>query len=406
MPPEKYKIRFGLAAIKAVGIKTIQEIITKREEGGEFTDIFDFSKRIDPKSVNKKSIEAFAKSGTFDSITDNRRQIHESYELLNAYCVQQHDEANSNQMTFFGELIDEEKSKPKLKQVQDWDKDERLLREFQAFGFFLLEHPLDDHIDVLRKRGCVFSDKITDDEFEDGDEVKFPGVIASTKHRSSPRGRFAYATISDPYGIYEIMIFDEELITQKRDLLEDGCQVLIRCMVRKDEGGIRILSKGIERLEEFIANTTEEDDPFEDIKKNKFRKKNPNAQQGQGGGSGGGQKWQKKEGSQGGGYGGNKGDQGGGGSSQGGSSSSASNIIKAVIEADFAAIEIAVNKRESIHEIKSFLTMRRSKGGSGKTTKVVFVISGQKIELPDKYVITQIDKDKLETIESVSVSTS
>ena len=386
MAPEKYKIRFGLAAIKAVGIKTIQDIVVEREKNGQFSDIFDFAKRIDPKSVNKKSVEAFAKSGTFDSIANNRRQIHESYDLLNAYSVQQHDEANSNQMTFFGELIDEEKAKPQLKQVIDWDKDERLLREFQAFGFFLLEHPLDDHIDALRKRGCVFSDKITDDEFEDGDEVIFPGVIAATKHRSSPKGRFAYATISDPYGIYEIMIFDEELITQKRDLLEDGCQVSIRCMVRKDEGGIRILSRGIERLEDFIANTTQEDEPFEDIKKNKFRKKNPNAQQGQGGqGQGGGQgggdnsggqKWQKKEG----GYG------GGGGANYGGSSNSSSSsstpVAAVVTNSDFDMVEISVSKRESILEIKSFLSLRKPKKVQTEPLKSYLSFLGKKSNFP------------------------
>lgn len=384
MSEEKYAIRFGLGAIKAVGIKMMQNVVDERSENGEFADIFDFAKRVDPKSVNKKSVEALAKSGSFDAIADNRHQIHESYDMISAYSAQQHNEANSNQMTFFGELIDEEKSKPQLKSVPDWDKESRLQKEFEAFGFFLMEHPLDDQVQALRKRGCVLSDKIERDEFDDGDEVKFPGVIAATKHRSSAKGRFAYATISDPYGIYEIMIFDEDLITQNRDLLEDGCQVLISCMVRKDEGGIRILARNLENLENFITNTQEEDEEFEDIKKNKIKKRSYN-NQGDSNSSQGKSGWKKKEKSD---------------------SAPSARATPVIVDSEFAIVVLTVNDRNSIHEIKSFLSVRRAKKHAQKTTKIVFVVGGKKIELPDEYIITKNDKRKLENISFVKVDAS
>lgn len=377
-PKEEYAIRFGLGAIKAVGIKMMEKVVEERKENGEFKDIFDFAKRIDPKSVNKKSIEALAKSGSFDSIADNRHQIHESYDLLSAYSAQQHDEANSNQMTFFGELIDEEKSKPQLKNVPDWDKNQRLQKEFEAFGFFLLEHPLDDLLDDLRKRGCVFSEKIEADEFDDGDEVKFAGVIAATKHRSSAKGRFAYGTVSDPFGIYEIMIFDEELITQNRDLLEDGCQVLLSCMVRKDEGGIRILTRGIQKLESFIESVMPEDEPYEDIKKNKFKKRDPNKQKNNEQNSGGNNNYKPKP-------------------------KETEVVARPVIESDYSLITISVSKRESIQALKSFLSIRQAKKDNKKTAKIFFDIAGQKIELPDQYVIIKSDVPKLQNIETVKL---
>ncbi len=387
-PKEEYAIRFGLGAIKAVGIKMMEKVVDERKENGESKDIFDFAKRVDPKSVNKKSIEALAKSGAFDSIANNRHQIHESYDRISAYSTQQHDEANSNQMTFFGELIDEEKSKPQLKNVPDWDKNEKLQKEFEAFGFFLLEHPLDDLLDDLRKRGCVFSEKIEIDEFDDGDEVKFAGVIAATKHRSSAKGRFAYGTVSDPFGIYEIMIFDEELITQNRDLLEDGCQVLLNCLVRKDEGGIRILTRGIQKLEDFIENTTAEDEPYEDIKKNKFKKRDPNKQNNNNGNNNGqnngNKNWQNNK----------------------SENKSAEYKPKPVIESDFSLITISVSKRESIQALKSFLSIRQAKKDNKKVAKIFFDIAGQKIELPDIYIITKNDIPKLKNIETVQVELS
>jgi hypothetical protein len=100
------------------------------------------------------------------------------------------------------------------------------------------------------------------------------GVVLSSKHRSSVRGRFAYLTISDPFGIYETMIFDEELITSSRDLLEDGSIVAIECLIRKDVGGARILIKGVSRLEDYIKNVKPSDKDFFDIKKIKTKKNN------------------------------------------------------------------------------------------------------------------------------------
>ena len=208
MAQEKYAIRFGLGAIKAVGLGIMEAAVTERNSRGKFKDVHDFAARMDAKAVSKKSIEALAKSGSLDSISNNRRQIFESFEMIVAFANQKKDEASSNQMSMFGALLDEKNSKPELKKVEDWSKEERLQKEFDAFGFFLNEHPLDDHLLELKKRGVVFSDKIEKDELQDSNLIKMAGVIAGSKHRSGPRGRFAYMTISDPLGIFEAMIFD------------------------------------------------------------------------------------------------------------------------------------------------------------------------------------------------------
>ncbi len=131
----KYAIRFGLGAIKAVGFNMIEEALKEREENGKFKNIYDFSQRVDPKSINKKSIEALAKSGSFDSLNNNRRQISESFDVLSAFANEAKEEANSNQMNLFGGIT-EEGSRPPLKSVVDWNKKQKLNCEFEAFGFF------------------------------------------------------------------------------------------------------------------------------------------------------------------------------------------------------------------------------------------------------------------------------
>ena len=268
-----FAIRFGLGAIKAVGLKMMENAVDERKKNGKFSDIYDFCSRLDPKAINKKSIEALAKSGTFDSISKNRQQIAESFDTLSAYAHQLNEAKTSNQMSLFGSAT-QSIPKPILKSLQPWNNIEILQKEFESFGFFLNQHPLDENISNLKKRGVIFSNYVDNEELEDNSIVKMAGVILSSKHRSSARGRFAYINISDPFGIYEVTIFDEALITNSRDLLQDGSVIVIECLIRKDVGGSRIMIKAVSRLTDFIANIKPSENDFADIKKIKIRKNN------------------------------------------------------------------------------------------------------------------------------------
>ena len=258
----KFAIRFGLAAIKAVGLNITNHIVEKRNAEGNFADIYDFAKKIDNKFINKKSIEALAKSGSFDCLNIKRQQIAESFDILSAYSIASKEEANSNQLTFFAQ----ENRLPGLKKVADYQKQQKLQAEFEAFGFFLNEHPIDNYLSDLKKRGVVFADKLEDESLLDGSLLKMAGIITSSKHRSSGKGRFAYLYISDPFSIYEIMCYDENLITTKRDLLAEGSMLVFECLVKKDDGGTRILAKNIFRLNDFLQQIKPQEQEFADIR--------------------------------------------------------------------------------------------------------------------------------------------
>ena len=144
----KYAIRFGLGAIKAVGFQMMSHAVNERINNGQYLDIYDFCKRSDHKAINKKSIEALAKSGALDSICKNRRQISDSFEILSNYANDAKEELNSNQMSLFS-VANEINQLPALKSVPDWNKKQKLKSEFEAFGFFLNEHPIDDKINDL-----------------------------------------------------------------------------------------------------------------------------------------------------------------------------------------------------------------------------------------------------------------
>jgi DNA polymerase III alpha subunit len=250
-------IRFGLGGIKAVGIGIMEDLVENRQQDGEFKDIYDFASRLGTKIVSKKSIEALSKSGSFDNIHPSRNQIVESCEILCKYAASEEVEKKSNQMSLFGTGGKIDDKKPALKTVDDWNKEERLQNEFRAFGFFVGEHPIDDFAEKLQKRGITFSDELDSYEIDDGDTIKLAGVVAYSRHRSGPKGRYAYLILSDPVGIFETSIFDEELITNSRDLMADGNNLVVETLVRKDEGGTRLLVRSMMALDDFIKITKE-----------------------------------------------------------------------------------------------------------------------------------------------------
>ena len=375
MQQEKFAIRFGLGGIKAVGFGVMETAIKERDAGGKFADIYDFAERLNPRSINKKSIEALAKAGAFDALQKNRRQVAESFDVLASYSAEKTEEATSNQMSLFGGLMDAN-AKPELKKTQDWTKVERLQKEFEAFGFFLNEHPLDDSLSDLRKRGVIFSDKLERDELEDNNLIKMAGVIAGSKHRSGPRGRFAYMSISDPYGIYEAMIFDEGIITSARDILVDGSAVSLECLVKKDEGGVRILIREVKKLEDFLQNTKAQEKDFEDIKKqparnNYNRNNNSNFSR----------------------------------PNQDSAKAAPQQVAAAPVKKTLAKVDIIIKSRDPVFGIKAQLSQCLAPVNAEKTTAVFLSIVGEKnitkVELPQKYSLDEADVSKLRMIEKV-----
>ena len=357
-------IRFGLGGIKAVGIGIMEEMIRNRNKDSTFKDIYDFSARLGTKIISKKSLEALSKAGAFDNIHKNRNQIFESCEIICKYSGFKEIEKNSNQMSLFGVGSAVKEEKPALKDVKDWNKQERLQKEFEAFGFFINEHPIDDFSDKLQKRGITFSDELDGLEIEDGDIIKLSGVVAYSRHRSGSKGRYAYLFLSDPRGIFETSIFDEELITNSRDLMGDGNNLVIEALVRKDEGGTRLLVRSIEALEKFIKNT-KEGTP----KKRKSRKNNG---------------WKREETIE---------------------DSSYDQAFQRKIEElknkeSISEIIIEIANRDTILNVKSFLSQKLLPQNIdiANVTRVFLVSEGLKIELPNKYLI---DKNDLERINKI-----
>lgn len=248
-------IRYGLGALKNVGIESLKDMVAEREASGAFTDVFDWCRRCDSKAVNKRQLESLAKSGAFDAIHGNRRQLCESAALLTRYNQSVCFEKTSNQHSLFGEAGNSDTIPlPILTDTPDWGEQERLNQAFQAIGFYLGEHPLDIYAAELALLGIIPMRDLEERIAHSGATICMAGVVTSTTHRASGGRRFSYAQLSDPTGASEIAIFDEALLDKSRDLLDSRQPLVFVLEARKDEGGVRLFAKDILPLETHLRS--------------------------------------------------------------------------------------------------------------------------------------------------------
>jgi DNA polymerase-3 subunit alpha len=201
-------IRFGLSAIKNVGTGAIEALIKAREEGGPFTSIEDFAKRVNARECNKKAWESFAKTGAFDSlIGGNRSQLLFNLDLVTSYAAKAQKNALSGQIDIFGSLGAEEDA-PALRldpPPQPAASREQLAWEKELLGLYISHHPLDDYAAYLADSTQPIS-AITPEA--DGKLVRVGGLITTVRKILTKKGdTMAFVGIEDKTGPTELIVF-------------------------------------------------------------------------------------------------------------------------------------------------------------------------------------------------------
>jgi DNA polymerase-3 subunit alpha len=249
---EDGEVLYALGAVRNVGVEAMRHLVAVREAGGPFKDIFDFVERVDPKLVNKRSLENLARAGAFDSVHPNRAQILASTDLLIAHGQSIAGERASSQTSLFGgEQADA--ARPRLPRTAPWSLPDQLDEELQAVGFYLSGHPLEDVTEVLRRRRtALYADAMV--QALDGVEAfRMAGVVRRRQERSSARNgdRFAFVSLSDPTGEYEVM-FPPESLRRCRDVLEPGKAISLRVRAKAQDGEVRFYGDDAEPIERVI----------------------------------------------------------------------------------------------------------------------------------------------------------
>jgi DNA polymerase-3 subunit alpha len=253
--PSGAAIRYALAAVKGVGAAAMQAVIAERKAHGRFKDLFDFARRIDAKSFNKRQFESLVKAGAFDGLNPNRAQSFAACDLLLRYASVAASERESQQVSLFGGVDAGIDQRPNLPVVPDWPSMERLQNEFDAIGFYLSSHPLDAYGKSLDRIGVVrFIDLAARLAAGGSTRHKLAGIVVGKKERTSARGnRFAFVQMSDMSGLYELTLFSE-VLGQARQLLDAGQPLLVTVDCRAEEETIRLTAQKIEPLDGAVSH--------------------------------------------------------------------------------------------------------------------------------------------------------
>ena len=247
------KIAYALGGLKNVGAEAMRLITDARAEGGDFSDLFDFARRVELKRVGKRPVEMLARAGAFDLLDGNRRKCLESVDQLVAYSAATHEDRNSAQGGLFGDA-GEALPAPRLPMPEDWLPNERLGQEHTAIGFYLSGHPLDDYAGALKRKNVLTLDELHQKAAGGTVVAKIAGSVAGKQERKSARGnRFAFVQLSDPTGLYEVTVFSDTL-EKFRDLLEPGQNVVLSVKAELEADQLKLLAQGVQAVDGAVAD--------------------------------------------------------------------------------------------------------------------------------------------------------
>jgi DNA polymerase III subunit alpha len=248
-------IRYALAAVKGVGAQAMGDLVAERAAGGPFKDLFDFAKRLDARSFNRRQFENLVKAGAFAQIAPNRAQSLAAIELLLRHASRAAEERTSRQESLFGGVDSGFAERPLLPVVEDWPPVEKLQHEFDAIGFYLSAHPLDPYGKSLERAGILsFADLPAALAANSSTRFRLAGIVVGKKERTSARGnRFAFVQLSDTTGVFEITVFSD-VLAQSRELLDGGQPLIVAVDARSEEQSLRLTAQKIEPLDRVVAH--------------------------------------------------------------------------------------------------------------------------------------------------------
>jgi DNA polymerase-3 subunit alpha len=246
--PSGGAIRYSLAALKNVGRHAVEHVCDERTERGAFKDISDFARRINTRLVNKRALETLAAAGALDELGIDRATAFANVDRIVAAGNRSAEASAEGQEDLFSGAahlpppIDLRPAKP-------WVPTDRLSKEFEAVGFFLTGHPLDDYKDALEALGAEpwveFAAKARSRRVVG----TLAGTVLQARERKGKSGNaYAFAAFSDPTGQFEAVIFSE-VLAASRPLLEPGTAVLLDVEAEADGESVKVRVQSLKSLD-------------------------------------------------------------------------------------------------------------------------------------------------------------
>ena len=206
--PNENKIRFGMSAVKGVGVGAVEEVLRAREDG-PFTSVEDFARRVSTSKFNRKAWESLIKSGAFDDMGD-RSDLLFNLDSITSFASKLQKEAASGQTNLFGMLGGDDAASVQStlhlqKAPVKHDDKERLMWERELLGLYISAHPLDRYETYLSEQTQPLTQLVPE---YDSRMMTVGGIISTVRTIVTKSGsKMAFVGIEDKFGEGEIIVF-------------------------------------------------------------------------------------------------------------------------------------------------------------------------------------------------------
>lgn len=233
-------IRFGLAAVKAVGENAVESIIRERDIK-PFTTLFDFLERIDEKAANRRVLESLVLCGALDRFGIDRAAYFEAdnnggtfIDTLVKYARASRENKNSAQVSLFGDGSEIQIQTPAIPKAEPWDALTQLSKEKEVVGMFISGHPLDDfslEINAFTTPNAMAM--LEDPAAHNGKEISFAGIVKAPQHRIGQNGNpYGSFIVENTDGSHEFRLFRKDYLNFKT-YMEENFFLFIRGRFQK-----------------------------------------------------------------------------------------------------------------------------------------------------------------------------
>ncbi len=245
-------IRFGLAAVKNVGISAIEAMIEAREAKGSYTSMADFCKKVDQRRVNRRVIEALIKCGAFDFTNARRAQMMDGIDMMLDQATKHQEQESVGQFSIFDSMTDQKE--PELPNVPEWKESQLLAHEKESMGFYISGHPLAAFQNDIKRYATATTETL--ESIPDGKEITICGIIAGLKQKVTKKGdKMAILNLEDLSGTVETVVFPDLYKTAHHLLLTDT-PLIIAGQLDKSEQGNKIKAMRIHLLADIKKKGT------------------------------------------------------------------------------------------------------------------------------------------------------
>ncbi len=260
------KIRFGLAAVKNVGINAILSIIRARQEKGQFEGLYDFLQKVDYGVINKRTVESLIKCGAFDCFKVYRSRMLAVYEKLMESIQGQKKSNVEGQISFFDTMEDIDDVVGNIyPEINEYPQRNLLTMEKEMLGLYISGHPLEEYKSELEASVTMTTAEFatdteadaqeTGDSFElDGKRVTMGGIIVSVKQKTTKTNNMmAFVELEDLYGSIEIIVFPKVYERCKQLLVQDTIVLVEGRISQKEEEAAKIICDSIKPIKKYAG---------------------------------------------------------------------------------------------------------------------------------------------------------